>query len=83
MALLRCTDGRSADIPDWLYAQHHHDPYALGLPCEPLGPAIRMPLETAQHHNRSTFECVTRLAQTARAANVALAMIHRANRVKK
>lgn len=83
MALLRCTDGRSADIPDWLYAEYHLTPYALGDRSCPYGPEVRMPLETARYHNRCTFECVARLAQTASAAAVALTMIRNAHRVTK
>lgn len=83
MAILRCTDGRSANVQGWLYAEYHRAPYDLGDRSCPYGPEIRMPLETAKHHNRGTFECVVRLAQTASAAAVALTMIRNANRVTK
>lgn len=83
MALIRSTDGRSANIQDWLYAEYHRAPYDLGDRSCPYGPEARMPLETVPHHNRGTFECVCRLAQTASATAVALTMIRNAHRVTK
>ena len=81
MALIRSTSGSSANIPDWLYAEYHRSPYDLGDRSCPYGPEIRMPLETARHHNRDTFNDVCRLAATASAAAVALTMIRNAHRV--
>lgn len=80
---LRCTDGRSAEIPDWLYAEYHRAPYHRGRRCDPFGPAIRSALHGARHHSRGTFDCAVALAETAEEIATRLALIVPAHRVKK
>lgn len=83
MPRLKCTDGRTAEIPDWLYDEYHLDANGLGERASHLPPAYRMPLESAQHHNRAVFDCASALAETAAEASRAMDMIRAANRVTK
>lgn len=68
MKLLRCTDGRVARIPRWLFDEFHLDAAALGERDDPLPPVYRMPLDETWHYNRIVFDCATALAETAEEA---------------
>lgn len=83
MVLLRCTDGRFANIQDWLYTEYHRAPYALGDRSCPYGPEAGVSLEKARHHRTAVFNCALTLSRIAGEAAAALDMILNAHRVTK
>ena len=69
MLTLRCTDGRHAMIPDWVYAEFHRDGNALGERSDPLPPEMATPLAEADRVSVAIFACAeTRAAIAARVA---------------